>query len=209
VAAQINAIAAGKSSAVPWGPDASFYPRQVAPGRGVAAVGRTGRDFVTFGQGATASGAPAAIICLEQHVRPAFAAFGPNVTVNAQPAAGWMKYPALVRHYAAARAIAIPLHRQESVAGLSTLADALGMGRAVLATRHPLIDLDIEQAGIGRWVAPGDVDGWRDAIRWVEDHPDEVAAMGRRARQLVDDGFNAQAFSSRVLATFDGLSATH
>jgi hypothetical protein len=38
--------------------------------------------------------------------------------------------------------------------------DAIGMGKPVIMTRHPLIDIDIEAKG-GIWVNPGDVEGGR------------------------------------------------
>jgi glycosyltransferase involved in cell wall biosynthesis len=83
------------------------------------------------------------------------------------------------------------------------LADALGMGKAVFMTRHPLVDLDIEKVGIGRWIEPGDADGWRNAANWIEDHPDEVQAMGRRARQLVDHGLNSETFGRQLLTILE------
>jgi glycosyltransferase involved in cell wall biosynthesis len=203
VTEQINALAPGKSSTLPWGPDAGFYRPSKGPGRGVLAVGRTGRDFATFGLGATAANAPVRIICLESNIVAEFSRFGTNVIVDVQPNAGWMSYPQLVEHYDAARAVAIPLHRQESIAGLSTLADALGMGKPIIMTRHPLVDLDIEREGVGRWVEPGDVAGWCDAVNWFETHPEEALGMGRRARNLVEMGLNSQTFAKRMLTIFD------
>ena len=203
VAAQINDVAPAKSEAIPWGPDATFYRAADSVGHGVLAVGRTGRDFTTFGLGASATGVRTTIVCLQRDVAPEFARFGTNVAVRPQPDRGWMSYPALLREYASARALAIPLYRQDSVAGLSSLADALGMGKAVLMTRHPLVDLDIEREGVGRWIEPGDVDGWRDAITWIDAHPDEARAMGARARRLVAAGFNSATFAQRLLAIAD------
>jgi hypothetical protein len=204
VCVQINAVAPGKSDVMTWGPDANFYPAaSTDAGRGLLAVGRTGRDFVTFGRGAGDSGAPAKIICLQKDVVPAFQAFRANVEVLVQPDQHWMPYAELIRHYGSARALGIPLSNQVSLAGLSSLADALGMGKAVFMTRHPLVDLDIEKVGIGRWIEPGDADGWRNAANWIEDHPDEVQAMGHRARQLVDHGLNSETFARQLLAILD------
>jgi glycosyltransferase involved in cell wall biosynthesis len=203
VAAEINAVVPGKSETIAWGPDSTFYPTARSPGRGVLAVGRTGRDFVTFGVGATRSGRPARIICLDRNVLPEFHQFARNVEVRVQPNQGWMTYRELVGHYATARAVGIPLDRQVGLAGLSTLVDTLAMGRPVLMTRHPLIDIDIEAAGIGRWVDVGDIDGWSKAITWIDDNPDEAMAMGKRARRLVDDGLNSLNFAGRLLQVFD------
>ncbi|HEY7450384.1 MAG TPA: glycosyltransferase [Vicinamibacterales bacterium] len=204
VCAQINAVAPGKSDVMAWGPDANFYPRAPADvGRGLLAVGRTGRDFVTFGRGVSDSGAPAKIICLKKDLSPDFQTFRANVEVLVQPDQNWMPYADLIRHYASARALGIPLSNQVSLAGLSSLADALGMGKAVFMTRHPLVDLDIENLGIGRWIEPEDANGWRNAANWVEDYPYEVQAMGHRARQLVEHGLNSETFARRLLAILE------
>lgn len=207
VANRINEIAPGKAVAVPWGTDVGFYTPARHPGSGALAVGRTGRDFATFGHGATAAGVPSRIVCLRKDVTPEFARFGANVTVDVQPDEGWMGYPALMRHYEAARVVAIPHFGQDSIVGLSTLADALGMGKPVIVTRHPLLDIDVEREGIGRSVPIGDVAAWRDAIAWFEAHPDEAHAMGRRARLLAENRLNSEAFGKQVLAILETVAS--
>jgi glycosyltransferase involved in cell wall biosynthesis len=99
-----------------------------------------------------------------------------------------------------ARVLAIPLFESKgSLAGLTSLVDAMALGKPVIMTRNPYIDLDIEACGIGKWVDPGDVDGWADAIDWFDRHPDESHEMGRRARALVDEqGYNSASFALRI-----------
>jgi glycosyltransferase involved in cell wall biosynthesis len=67
-------------------------------------------------------------------------------------------------------------------------------------TRHPLIDLDLEGEGIGRWVEPGDVAGWAEALRWFESHPSEAEAMGRRARAVAEAHWNYTRFCDALSA---------
>lgn len=165
-------------------------------------AGRTARDLVTLGQAATATGSQILIICTADSKRLEFAGFGKNVTVNLQPTSGWMSYPELCRHYATARVQAIPLNATHSIAGLSSLVDALGMGKPVIMTRLPLFDFDLEKWGVGRWVAPGDVKGWSEALRWFDTHPEEAIVMGKRARQIVEEGFNSATFSQQINAIF-------
>jgi glycosyltransferase involved in cell wall biosynthesis len=85
-----------------------------------------------------------------------------------------------------------------SLAGLTSLTDALGCGKPVIMTRHPLIDIDLEKEGIGRWVNPGDVTGWIDALCWFRDNPGEAAAMGNRALQLARERFNSKRFAEQI-----------
>ena len=106
-------------------------------------------------------------------------------------------YPQLIEYYSAARAIAIPMVPQSGLSGLTSLLDALAMGRAVIMTRNPLIDIDVELEGIGFWVAPGDIAGWERALRFVEDHPAQAEEMGWRARRLAEDRYNSGAFAEQ------------
>ena len=49
--------------------------------------------------------------------------------------------------------------------------------------------------------------GWREAIHWFDENPDAAAAMGRRARALVDAGLNADTFAKRLADIFDRILA--
>ncbi len=210
VANAINELAneSRKSQPLCWEPDANFYPSNPVRGRGVVAAGRTGRDFYTFGMAASQTNAEAHIICLDSDVYQNFEKFGKNVKVTVQPNQGYMKYPELLGIYARARVLAIPLSLGTSLSGLTSLMDALGMGKPVIMTRHPLIDLDIEAEGIGKWVEPGDINGWTDAIQFFEDNEDEAFAMGQRARSLVESDLNSVSFANQVMDIFEKVLAS-
>jgi glycosyltransferase involved in cell wall biosynthesis len=200
--------------ALSWGVDLSFYGAWKPPGgSGVVATGRTGRDFTTFALGAKLSGTPSTVIGLQGHLNDAVFHETSNLRIiearNEQPVPGedrgWIKYPALCSHMRAHAAIAIPLFAQDSLAGLTGLMDALGLGRAVIMTRNIHIDLDIEAERIGFWVDPGDVEGWAYHLRWIQQHPDEVQSMGIRARQLAERGYSANVFSDQIAALLNQL----
>lgn len=201
VAATINQISNQPHKSLPlrWGPDANFYPSTTYLGQGVIAAGRTGRDFKTFGIAASQTSSQAHVICLSSAVSESFQAFGKNVRVSVQPDEDYMKYPELLELYANARVLAIPTLPGESLCGLTSLMDALGMGKPVIMTKHPLIDIDLEAEGIGMWVEPGDVEGWRNAIQFFEDNEDAALAMGQRARDLVDAGLNSMSFANQMV----------
>jgi len=207
VANEINKLSnkSRKSYPLSWGPDADFYPSIPVRGRGVVAAGRTGRDFHTFGLAASQTNSQAHIICLESDISQTFQLFDKNVQVTVQPNRGYMKYPELLEIYAKARVLAIPLSLGKSLSGLTSLMDALGMGKPVIMTKHPLIDLDIEAEGIGKWVEPGDIRGWKDAIQFFEDNEDEALAMGQRARNLVRAGLNSISFANKLVDIFENV----
>ena len=205
VAEQINRMARNPqlSSALPWGPDLSFFP-PYQPGRGgVVSAGRTGRDFLTLGRAATQTSTPVAIVCPARYVTAEFNRFSPNVTVLANDDEMHYSYDSLIDMYSNCSAIAIPMLHHVGLCGLSSLLDALAMGRAVIMTRNPLIDIDIEAEGIGFVIAPGDTDAWRKALQFIEDHPDETQAMGFRARRLAEQRYNSESFAERLLTIFD------
>jgi glycosyltransferase involved in cell wall biosynthesis len=105
-----------------------------------------------------------------------------------------------------AYAIAIPLKLSSTGAdsglpiGWTSLLEAMVMGKAVVMTRNPKVqvDLDIEKEGFGLWVEPGDVNGWQQAIRYLLDHPHETQEMGKKARYLCEAKYNMDVFSSKL-----------
>jgi len=207
VAEEINTIAQqhDKSWKITWGPDANYYPCSANVGQGVVAAGRTGRDFDTFGLAASQTNSDAIIVCLQNSVSLKFCEFGRNVQILVQPNNDYMKYPELLKICTEARVLAIPMHSTSSLAGLTSLVDALGLGKPVIMTKHPLIDLDIEREGIGIWVKAGDVNGWQEAIQFFEDNPAEAVKMGQRARKLVAGDLNSKAFADQIMDIFDRL----
>lgn len=74
--------------------------------------------------------------------------------------------------------------------GLTTLVEALALGKPLICSRNPQIpvDVDREQCGIG--VDYGDTDGWERAIRYIASHPEEAREMGRRGQQLARTTYN-------------------
>jgi glycosyltransferase involved in cell wall biosynthesis len=205
VADEINHIVPSRSSVVKWGPDANFYPYLGKLGKGVVAYGRTSRDFTTFGLAASQTKTSSHIICLESAVSSTFNQFANHVQITVQADNNFMRFSELLEIYANARVLAIPMISGLILSGLTTLVDALGMGKPVIMTKNPYIDLDIEKEGIGKWVAPGDIEGWKNAIDFFEEHEDEALAMGKRARFLVDTGLNSVNFAHQIMDIFDKL----
>jgi hypothetical protein len=146
---------------------------------------------------------------LEVLIQPAFKEFNENVEVLNGTVEDpiYMKYPQLLEFYARSRVLAIPMLVQQQLAGLTSLMDALGMGKPVIMTKHPLIDLDIEALGIGRlakWVAARRYSKAGDRqSSFLKTTRMPSWEMGKTARRLVDQGVNiSQTFGDRV----DGLA---
>ena len=131
---------------------------------------------------------------------------GANTTVIAADGDRALSFPEMVELYAQARVIAIPLNVGWPLwmNGLTSVMDALGMGKPMIITRHPLIDIDVEGLGIGICVDPGDVEGWHRAITHLHENDDVALEMGRRARALVDEGqYSSSAFAAQLTEIFE------
>jgi glycosyltransferase involved in cell wall biosynthesis len=208
-------VSSARTAALRWGPQADYYRPRAGAGEGVVAAGRTGRDFGTLARAARSSDTPVVLIGLqgqfEDDVFRGCSALQvieqPNVPPQPGRAVGWMKYPELLEHLSGARAVAIPLFGDHKLCGLTSLMDALGLGKPVIMTRNRHIDMDIEALGIGLWVEPGDVTGWVRAMKWYDEHPSAAIEMGARARALVDAGLNSRAFAQQVMDLFDRVCA--
>lgn len=152
----------------------------------------------------------------------------PNVSVTT------LDYPALRDAYARSRFVVVPLHDAENQAGVTTLLEAMAMGKAVIVTATrgqrdvvrgrrctasgvtdemiggpaPFgVDSATAGAETGLYVPPGDVTALRQAIRYLLEHPDEAAAMGAAGRRLVARYMDLDSFVRRVAAELDGAGA--
>lgn len=98
--------------------------------------------------------------------------------------------------YARAALVAVPLVEGYSQAGSLVVYEAMAMGKPVVvtATEGQRALGAVRHGETGYLVAPGDVAGWREAVRYLLHHPEEAARMGRRARQVVEDGLNLDAY---------------
>jgi glycosyltransferase involved in cell wall biosynthesis len=217
----VNALAPrapyARAKAIPWGPDARFFTPAAALGDLFVSAGQAGRDFGTFATAAAQAGVEAYIVTHTTTAppgapggddpQPGVSQHSEGVTLELRRTDDWMSHVDLRDLYRRARAVAIPLERTAYLAGLTSLVDALAMGLPIVMTRTPFIDLDLEAQGVGIWVEPGDVAGWRAALERLRDHPREATEMGARARALVDDGFDSRHFAHEITAVFDRLLA--
>ena len=90
--------------------------------------------------------------------------------------------------YADARFVVMPLHDVEFQAGVTTILEAMAMGKAVVCSRtRGQTDVIIDGA-TGVYVPPGDAAALRAAIRGLLDDPDRADEIGARGRRYVGGG---------------------
>lgn len=88
--------------------------------------------------------------------------------------------------YARARFVVIPLQDVNSDCGMSSITEAMAMGKAIVVTRsRGQIDV-VEEGKQGLYVKPYDPTALRSAIDYLLCHPEEAERMGQAGRLLVE-----------------------
>lgn len=195
---------------VDWGPDLSYYDNRKSNtqihSEFFLSAGSTSRDYNSLTQAFTNINYPLRIYCSER-CAPDPSNVTENITMqykkkSIEPRA--LSFEKLIKEYEQAYAVAIPLKIPKDRAdnttliGLTNILEAMAMGKAVIMTKHKQVNIDIEKEGMGIWVEPDDVNGWKKAISYLLDHPDESRAMGMKARKLSETKYNLDLFSSQL-----------
>lgn len=185
-----------------WAVDLPFYHLSslddIEENKFIISAGKTNRDHDTLVQAFLNINYPLKIYCSGESI-PSVSEIPVNIEVHfTQSTGNVVSYKELLMEYAKAYAIAIPLKNTNNLAGLTSLLDAMAMGKAVVMTRNNQIDIDIEKEKIGIWVNPGDVEGWHQAISYLLSQPDEAREMGIRGYDLCKNKYNLELFSSNL-----------
>jgi glycosyltransferase involved in cell wall biosynthesis len=186
----------------PWGPALDF-PGYVPAGEdAVMSSGKTNRDQATLL--AALEGLPGVVYA--RSPRGLSVPDGVELVTDethadtVEPGGPKFSYGHVLRDLVRASVVAIPLRDPLKISGLSELNDALALGKPVVVTRTPhLRDVDVEAIGCGWWVEPGDVAGWRTALRRLHDDPALRARMGAAGRAFAEERWNAAIFGQRVV----------
>jgi glycosyltransferase involved in cell wall biosynthesis len=162
----------------------------------ILSVGSEARDYRTLVRAIDGLGVTAVIAIGGAVLRPsgdADALFGPMVRDTeraSSPARVRLRQQVapqeLRRLYAQARFVVVTVHDVDFDAGVTTITEAMAMGKAVIATRSQG-QIDVVRDGEnGLYVPPGDADALRAAITRLLDNPDEAERMGKAGRALVE-----------------------
>jgi glycosyltransferase involved in cell wall biosynthesis len=183
---------------VGWGPALDHPGYSGGEEHYVVSAGKTDRDVLTLTQALRDVGAAARVYAIAGE--PAVDAPGIELVrpVEDGAAARPVDYTAVLADMRRASVVAIPLPATDRLLGLTELNDALALGKPVVMTRTPALDLDVERIGCGILVEPGDVEGWRAALSRLLADPDERGAMGRAGRRFAETSWNYEQFSEEV-----------
>lgn len=96
----------------------------------------------------------------------------------------------LSKKVAEAACVVICCQETRYTVGLTTLVEALALGKPVICSHNPHWPINVDEERCGISVSYYDVEGWRRAIRYIADNPAEAQEMGRRGRLLAEKMYN-------------------
>ncbi|SHN02800.1 Glycosyltransferase involved in cell wall bisynthesis [Cyclobacterium lianum] len=121
-----------------------------------------------------------------------------NVSVDTT----WVPYDKLLQAYINAEFIIIPLKEEiknkGNTYGLTVLLDAIAVGKPVLMTYHPFLDIDLEKENIGLWVKDNTSEGWANRIKQMNSDGQLLVKMGQRAKELHVSKYNIENFARQL-----------
>lgn len=209
---------------MPYQVDTDFWrPQPAAESTLIASAGQEFRDYGTLLR--AVDGMPAEVRIARGSN---WSTRGTNFTdadVPSNAVIRWHNYAELRDLYARSRCVVVPLHDVDFQAGISTVLEAMAMGKCVIVTRTAgltgvvsgrlmrdgvLHDIGEQSWGepTGIYVPPRDANALRDAITYILDHPDEAAQMGAAARRHVEQEFTLPQFAGRIASVITGTEAT-
>jgi glycosyltransferase involved in cell wall biosynthesis len=109
--------------------------------------------------------------------------------------------------YARSLFVVVPLHDLEYDAGVTTVTEAMAMGKAVIVSRSRG-QVDVIRDGIeGLYVPPGDAAAMRSAIESLLARPDEAGRMGAAGRRAVLERHRLDDYVERVATIVRGVES--
>lgn len=192
---------------IPFHADHRFYrplpPSPDAPERMICSAGLEWRDYPTLIE---------AVQNLDVEVRLAAASPWSKHRNETQDrvlpgnvSARRYEYNELRRLYADARFVVVPLYQNDFQAGITTILEAMAMGKAVIATRTIGQVDTIRDGENGLYVPPGDPQALRQKIQWLLDHPEKAREIGVRARCDLEAGWTLDHWVERIVHITDSL----
>lgn len=105
---------------------------------------------------------------------------------------------ALRQLYADADVVVVPVVETDFQAGITTILEAMAMGRALIVTRTSGQGDTIVDGETGRYVAPGDVAGLRAILDSLADDEDERARLGDNARRWAVEHADIEVYAASL-----------
>jgi len=208
VAKQINIIAKKNiSKYLPWGPDLEYYLaiKQVSPYTqkkyDLIAIGRTGRDFVSFIKAFSNTSFKIAIYCNKAYKHELEPFQTSNIYIEYLDKDEDLNYIQLVNLYCQSSILAIPLTNDDSLCGLTSITDAIGCYMPVLMTYNKYVDLNPQVKNFGNVVLYGNNNDWTNKAQEILDRIADFEAKSSEVGQ----NHNIKIFTEHLVGCFSVL----
>lgn len=116
-------------------------------------------------------------------------------------------YLGLRELYAACRFVVVPMLPARFACGYAVIAEAMAMGKAVIATRTQVVSDFIRDGENGFLVEVGDVSGLRERIEWMLNNPMIATTMGQQARKDIEEHWSLPAYCQRLESALTATSS--
>jgi len=189
---------------------AFFTPGQTAPASDgepmVATAGLERRDYETLVAAARQSAARVVIAAASNWSKRTDTTPGLELPANVEVRS--LSFVPLRQLYADARFVVMPLEDVEFQAGVTTILEAMAMGKPVVCSRTRG-QTDIVVDGVtGVYVPPGDANALRNAMAQLLADPQRVRVMGEAARQYVERDCDVEVYAKELTSFVAGAIAS-
>lgn len=209
---QLNSIAKKNiSQEMFWGPEINYYEtvkaRIKTPVKfyDILAVGRTGRDYLTLINAFNNSSIQICIYCSEDIKNSLPSTISENITINWLKSHEALDYEELIQLYLSTKILAVPMHDEDSLCGLTSLTDSIALGMPTIITRNKYINIDPELNHFGIWVDAYDVNAWKDSANKILCDTNLLDAMSENAKQIASTTFNIDLFTNSLIKIIDNV----
>jgi glycosyltransferase involved in cell wall biosynthesis len=201
---ELFGISSARIAVIPYFVDQQFWRPMGSAADSICAAGNSRRDYATLIE--AMRGLPIRCHIVTQ-AKPAYQRSGDwdltgksisAVDLPANVISGPAPPVELRTTYARSRFVVVPLFPSFRDSGITSVAEAMAMGKAVICSRiYGQIDF-VEDGKTGLFVPPGDPQALRAAIQYLWEHPDIAAQMGAEGRKRVEEIFALDHFVANV-----------
>jgi glycosyltransferase involved in cell wall biosynthesis len=182
-----------------YGVDTQFFSPFGAPQDPplIVSAGLAKRDYHTLLRAVSSINADVSIAANSEWHPVASSVFAGSVPTNVDFSYSH-NYISLRQLYARALCVVVPLQPAPCAAGYAVIAEAMAMGRPVIATRTQCPSDLLVEGETGWYVCPGDSDEMRERILYLIANRDLAGQMGKMGRKRVAAHFSNSAYCERL-----------
>ena len=204
-------VAADRVFLTPFTVDTEFFaPDQVQRKRAepvVCTAGLEFRDYATLAEAARGLAATVVIAAASPWSKRKNEAGDMEVPPNVEVCR--LGFADLRQLYGDADVVVMPLHDVEFQAGITTILEAMAMGRPVVCTRTRGQTDVIVDGATGVYVPPGDAERLRAAVEQLLDDRERATELGAAARKYVVEECDVRVYAKRLAEVVDAAAARH